>query len=82
MYIVSVSFYFGENSAMLKGSSRLSSKSIGISRKMEGETEYDGETSEGVPYSFAYSSLAVQSHLDVKIVALQVPDSQTDGNNF
>ena len=31
----------------------------------------------GVPCSFGYSSLAVQSHSAVKIVAPQVPDKQT-----
>ena len=39
--------------------------------------KYDGETSEGVPFSFTCSSLVVRSHLVVKIVAPQVPDSQT-----
>ena len=33
-----------------------------------GNRKYDGGMSEGVPCSFAYSSLAVRSHLAVKIV--------------
>ena len=40
-----------------------------------GRRKYDGETSEGVPCSLAYSSLAVRSHLTVKILAPRVPDS-------
>ena len=40
-----------------------------------GKSKYDGETSEGVLCSFVYSSLAVRSHLTVKIVALSVSDS-------
>ena len=39
--------------------------------------KYDEETSEGVPCSFAYDFLAVQSHLTVKIVAPRVSDSLT-----
>ena len=42
-----------------------------------------GETSEGVPCSFAYSSLAVRSNLAVKIVAPRVPDTlDTENNHF
>ena len=40
-----------------------------------GDRKYDGKMSEGVLCSFAYSSLAVQSHLAVKIVAPRVLDS-------
>ena len=78
MYMVFVRLYFNEKSATESRSSRsrLSSKSAGISRKMQ-KRKYDGETSEGVPCSIAYSSLAVRSHLAVKIVAPRLPDSQT-----
>ena len=43
----------------------------------KGNRKYDGETSEDVSRSSAYSSLAVRSHchLAVKIIAPQVLDS-------
>ena len=40
-----------------------------------GNRKYDGETSEGVPCLFRYSSLPVRSHLAVKIVVPWVLDS-------
>ena len=40
-----------------------------------GDRKCDEETIEGVPCLFAYSSLKVQSHLAVKIVASRMLDS-------
>ena len=40
-----------------------------------GDRKYDGEMSEGVPCPFAFSSLAVRSHLAVKVVAPRVLDN-------
>ena len=42
---------------------------------LNGRRKYDGEMSDDVPFSFAYSFLAVQSNLTVKIVAPEVPDN-------
>ena len=76
MYIVFVRSYFGEKSASLKAAQ---SRDCQVNRDFaqNGRRKYDGETSEGVPYSLAYSSLKVRSHLTVKIVAPWMPDSKT-----
>ena len=76
MYIVFVRLYFGENCALSNAEQIEIVHQVDRDFAQNGNRRrYDGETSEGVACSFAYSFLAVRSHFAVKIVVPRVLDS-------